>query len=99
MARFHVIDTFALEGRKLFVLAGSIIDGEIRAGQSVVIPLNSALTMSARIESIGFARRSPSREDVCLCLNFADLAELEIWQGLNIGNETIEVVEDGLLDN
>ncbi len=94
MAKFHVIDTFVLESRKLFVLAGFIVDGEMRIGQSVRVPLNDKLAMDARIEAIEFARRSPHRDDVCLCISYTDTGELAFWQGLNIGDEALEVVAE-----
>jgi hypothetical protein len=93
VAKFHVIDTFALQGRGLFVLAGFIMDGVIRPGQFVRISLNSGLKMSAQIEAIEFARRSQHREDVCLCMSYTSLIELEMLQGLNIDGETVEVTE------
>jgi hypothetical protein len=94
MARFHVIDVFALESRKLFVLAGYIADGEVHAGQSIRIPYNCRFAMEARIASIEFARRSPDREDVCLCIGYSGPDELLLWQILNIGDETLEVVAE-----
>jgi len=39
MSKFRVNDTFALESRRLFVLAGSIVEGQIQAGMIVNVPL------------------------------------------------------------
>jgi len=91
MAKFRVKDTFTIEGRPLFVLIGSVVEGEIRAGMSVSLPLNSGLTLTGRIDSIEFARTSDGRDNTCLCIHFTDPAELEIWRQLEIRDETVDV--------
>lgn len=92
MSKFHVNDTFALESRRLFVLAGSILEGEIRAGMIVNVPLNSSLVVSGQIHSVEFARRAGGREDVCLCISYEDSDELGAWEALNIKNETLDLL-------
>jgi hypothetical protein len=91
MSKFRVNDTIALESRRLFVLAGSIVEGQIRAGMIVNVLLNSSLLISLQIHSVEFARRSGGREDVCLCLAYEDSAELDLWKALNIQSETLDV--------
>ena len=80
-----------LEGRRLFVLAGSIVKGTIRAGMTVKVPFNSSLSMSEKIHSIEFVRRIDGSEDVCLCIAYEHADERDIWMSLNIGNETLDV--------
>jgi len=91
MAKFHVKDTFAIEGRQHFVLAGSVVEGEIRPGMFVHVPFNSSTAMTARIDCIDFARRVGGHEDTCLCIRYTEPGELELWRGLEIGDETFEV--------
>ena len=92
MPRFHVKDTFEIPDRKLFVLAGSIVEGQIKTGMVVRIPLSSSHGVRLHIHSIEFARRAGS-EDVCLCIwsgpNFA-----EALRGINIGGGTYDVTPD-----
>jgi hypothetical protein len=93
MPRFHVKDTFEVTtDRKLFVMAGTLVEGEIRPGMFARVPSNALLDMTARIHSIEFARRH-SDEDVCLCFEFEPHA-LELWRGLNIRDETLEITEN-----
>jgi hypothetical protein len=92
MCKFWVNHTFALEPRRLFVMAGSIVEGQIRAGMIVKVPLNSSLAISAQIHSVEFARRTDGREDVCLCITYEDPDELFVWNPLNIRDETLDVV-------
>jgi hypothetical protein len=94
MPRFHVRDTFEILDRKLFVMAGSVVEGEIRKGMFVRVPFNSSLDMTARIHSIEFARRLGGSEDVCLCIE-SEPELAEILRGLDIGDETFEVTIDG----
>ena len=89
MSKFHVKDTFELPDRKLFVMAGSIVEGEIHAGMFVHIAFNSSSATTARIYSIEFARRRGG-EDVCLCIE-ADPELAEVMRDLNISDETCEV--------
>jgi hypothetical protein len=90
MSKFRVNYTFALKSRRLFVLAGSIVEGEIRAGMIVNVPFT--LVISGQIHSIEFARRTDGREDVCLCVTYEDPDELGVWNALNVQNETLDVV-------
>jgi uncharacterized protein (DUF1015 family) len=92
MSKFRVNDIFALESRQLFVLAGSIVEGQIRAGMIVNVPLNSSLVVSGQIHSVEFARRADGREDVCLCISYEDSDEPGVWNTLNVQNETLDVV-------
>ena len=93
MPTLHVKDTFEIPDRQLFVMAGSVLEGEFRAGMFVRVPLNSSLDMTARIHCIEFVRRNGG-EDVCLCITSEpDIAE--ILRGLDIGDETFEVTTDG----
>lgn len=93
MPKFQIIDSFAIESRCLFVLAGSITEGNIKTGMLVRIPFNTALSMTAPIESIEFLRREGGREDTALCIKCQNADELEMWSGLNIGDEAVDVIE------
>ena len=95
MAKFHVKDTFTIEGKPHFVLAGSIVEGEIRPGMFVRVPFNSRTAMTARINCIEFARQPSGHEDTCLCIRYVGPEELEIWRGLDISGETFEITTDG----
>lgn len=95
MATFHVTHTFAIEGRPHFIMAGSVVEGEIYPGMFVRLPLNSPMAITARIDCIEFARRLGGHEDLCLCIRYSGPEELAMWRGLNIGDETYEVMTDG----
>lgn len=92
MPRFYVRSTFEIPDRKLFVLAGTIVEGEIRRGMFVRVPLNSQTGVRLLIDSIEFARRQDG-EDVCLCIwsgsNFAD-----VLRGMDMSDETVDVAAE-----
>jgi len=89
MPKFHVRDTFELPDRELFVLAGSIVEGEIQRGMFVRVPFNSETGIRLLIDSIEMASHQDG-EDVCLCIwsgpNFRD-----ILRGMDFRDETFEV--------
>jgi len=89
MPKFYVKDTFEIPDRDLFVMAGSVIEGEIRAGMFVHIAFNSTVAISNQIHRIEFARRQGG-DDVCLCIE-ADKKAAEFMRDLNIGDEICEV--------
>ena len=91
MPRFHVSGSFVIESRRLFVLARSVLEGAIRPGMSVSVPLNPQLSMAARIHSIEFARQTGGGEDTCLCVLCDEPSELDIWRALNLADEVIEI--------
>jgi hypothetical protein len=91
--RFHVKDTFEVPSGQIFVMAGSVVEGEISAGMFVHIPLNSLAAMTLRIHCIEAARRQDG-DDVCLCFESQGKAG-EFLRGLNIRNETFDVTTEG----
>ena len=93
MPKFHVKETFELQDRNLFVMAGSILEGEIRPSMFVHIPCNSSLDITARIHSIETIRRHDV-EDVRLCIK-SEPDKMDFLTAFNIKNETIEVSAEG----
>jgi len=77
----------------MFVIAGSIVEGEIRSGMFVHIPFNSSVSTTARIHSIEFARHQGG-EDVCLCIK-SEPELARFLRDLNICDETLEVSTEG----
>jgi hypothetical protein len=51
VSKFRVHDTFVVERRRLFLLAGSIAAEQIRTGMIVNVPLNSWLSIARQIQS------------------------------------------------
>lgn len=97
MPKFLVTDTFEVSGRPHFIVAGSIVEGDISVGMVVHVPLNSIVNMTARIHSIEFVRRHGG-EDVCLCLDVGR-EFIQVWRVLNIADETLEISEDRLSED
>jgi hypothetical protein len=95
MPTFEVRESFALESRNWFVLAGQILEGEIRAGMVVLVPMTSLPSLSWPIRAIEFLLRSDGREDVCLCLRYDDERELSRLSGWQLRGEVLWIVEPG----
>jgi hypothetical protein len=94
MAKFHVRETFGIEDKKLFVMAGFILEGEITAGMLVSIPFNSTVMMTAEIDHLQTLER-PDGNVTCLCICCPDPAEVTLWQALKIRNRMVDVVSAG----
>ena len=91
MAKFHVRETFVIEDKKLFVMAGFILEGEITARMLVSMPFNATVMMTAEIDHLQTLRR-PDGDITCLCLRFTDPAEVILWQALKINDRLVDVV-------
>jgi hypothetical protein len=90
MPRFHVRDTFAIQDKTTFVLAGFILEGEVSAGMAVSIPFNDHVKLTAKIDRVEYVRR-PDGDVMCLCLGCSVPDEVTLWEALNIRNRTIDV--------
>ena len=90
MSRFHVQDTFPIQDKTTFVLAGFTIEGEITAGMIVSIPFNANVKMTAKIDRIEFIHR-PDGDVVCLCLDCSVPDEVTLWEALNVRNRMIDI--------
>lgn len=90
MAKFHVKCTFQIEDRDLFVMAGSILEGEVRKGMLAHVSLNSTPSICEPIHAIEFARRKDGLDDICLCFRL-DEETREFVRALNISDEIVEI--------
>ena len=76
-------------------MAGSIVEGEIKANMFVRVPLGSEYGIRLLIRSVEVAQRKDSDgEDVCLCI-WAGPNMMERLNGLNIRGRTFEVKAEG----
>ena len=93
MPTFHVTRTFKLPERKLFVMAGSVLEGESLPGMFGHMPCNSSLDITARIQSIEKPRRLDA-DDVWLCIE-EEPDEVDLLSALNVSDETLESTIEG----
>ena len=92
MPRFHVRDTFALEDKTLFVLAGFAVEGEIAAGMLISMPFNATVKMTAEIDHLQHIQR-PDGDVVCLCIRCLNPTEVTFWEALKIKNRIVEIIQ------
>ena len=91
MPRFHVRESFAINDKSAFVLAGFIMEGEIAAGMSMRLPFKENVMMTAKIDHLEFVRR-PDGDVVCLCIRCASPEEATLWEALKIKDRTVEII-------
>jgi hypothetical protein len=88
MARFRVDHCFELESRRLFVLAGEILEGDVAVGMTLsretadgVVPISCI----EAIEYLTFVERKPAAE-VALCLTYASEDELDVFRASQLAS-------------
>ncbi len=91
MPRFHVRDTFAINDRSIFVLAGFVIEGEVAAGMQVRLPFKENVMVTADIDHLQHIQR-PDGDVVCICVRCAQPGEAALWEALKIKDTTVEII-------
>lgn len=102
MPKFHVLDTFSLTTRNIVVLMGNVTEGVVDAGMIAHIPLNSATSITAPIDTIEYIDRVGEKKEsfLGLCIKCdepkddQDNFEHDLWWMLSISNEEILVTEN-----
>ena len=95
MAKFHVDESFVVKiGKKSFVMAVQLLEGEICEGMFAYITFGPELDLTSKIDRIEHIRRR-NREDIGLCFDFSQ-DQLDLWNMLKISNQTIEITETGM---
>lgn len=90
MPRFHVRDTFAIGDKNLFVLAGFVIEGEIKDGMLVRLPFSATIMLTEPIDHIRHLQR-PDGDVVCLCLQCDTTDDAALWHALQLKDRTIDI--------
>ena len=80
---------FVIASRSLFALPGIVLEGKLKPGLHVYLPLNNSMSISAPIEAVEYVDTS-SHGRIAICLKYEDDSDLEFWSELNIGDEELE---------
>jgi hypothetical protein len=91
--RFRVEYTFAIAERGLFVLVGEIVEGAVRPGMVLQVPLNDMVTMTAPVHGVEFVDGPDQQSRTGLTLKCEDDIDLSLWRGLNLDGHVFTVVE------
>ena len=93
MAKFHVKETFEIPSRDLFVMAGDLVSGTVRAGMLIHIRLNSQVATTVPIYRIETAQLTDQRgRQFCLCVR-GSAEDRQILRGMNIRDEVVDVLD------
>src|SRR3954453_10811733 len=93
--QFKVIDSFAIRRRNEFYLIGQIAEGTIRENWFINVPLNKSLSMTLRIKAIEDVEMSGEQDKYKLVIVSGDNQDLDIFLGLNMGLEDMDITEEG----
>jgi len=91
-AKFLAVGSFLLRSRNLFVVVGDVVEGEVREGMELVLPLNGTLSVNGKITAIEYV--DVSHEQRCylgLAIACDDAEEAGIWSAMNISGETLDL--------
>ena len=90
-AKFFTIGSFLVRSRNLFVAVGDVTEGEVRPGMNVEVDLGHFRVGAtiANVEVIEVAFRN--QDYLGLAFAFEDPEDLEFWQALRLGEETLEL--------
>jgi hypothetical protein len=94
-ARFLVQGVFHLKSRELFVVYGDVLEGEVRPGMEIVLPLNSQLSLELSIEGVEFVDGTPTGFHIGLAIKLDEDLDLSLLQGLNLSAEVLTVSAPG----
>lgn len=96
-AIFVAIDSFMLTPGNTYGLIGDVKEGEIKEGYFVHIPLNSTLSICAKIDKIQEIQMSrfPEKHKLLLVTNDDEDFFTTILHCLNVGSETLEITYVG----
>jgi hypothetical protein len=92
-ARFRAADTFVIHSRRYFVIAGEIVEGTVRAGMLLSVPLNGSVAMTTPVHAVEFVDDPGRKSQVGLVIACEDDFEVELWQALGIGGEILDLHE------
>lgn len=94
--QFQVIDSFAIRRRKEFYLIGEFKEGSAQEKWFVNVPLNSSLSLTLRISKIEEVEiASEQNKTYTLLIVSGDDEALELFLGLNIGSELLDITITG----
>ena len=75
-------------------MAGSVVEGFIKPGMSVLLGSDSGTPLVRRIHSIEFVRYAGGDEDPCLCVRCENEDEFGLLEALDIRDKTLAVFQD-----
>lgn len=91
-----VVGTLEIKTRNLFVVFGSITEGELRPGMTISAPLGGNLSVTGTIRSVEFVDFVSSGEGFpAITLEYDDPDELEVWRSVIQEGVAIEALSQG----
>ena len=99
-AKFLAVGSFLLRSRNLFVIVGDVVEGEVREGMQLVLPLNGSVSVTGVVNSVEFVDiLHEKRTYIGLAIAYEDPQELGFWQAMAISGETLTLDSPSTLDN
>ena len=88
-AKFFAVGSFLLRSRKMFVAFGDVTEGQVQPGMTLAVSLGS-VSVTTKVKAVEFVDIR-DQAYTGLVFDLEDTADLEFWQSLKIGGETLEL--------
>ena len=75
------------------MLAGEIVEGSVRPGMVLQVPLNDMVIITAPVHGVEAVDALGQRSHTGLSLKCEDDIDLSLWRGLNLDGHVFAVVE------
>jgi hypothetical protein len=99
-ARFRVADTFNLQNRRYFVIYGDILEGVVRAGMDVVLPLETLRGIRRQIASVEFVDNIGKRKAwLGLVVEYTSDEDLESLHAIKLKGRELDICEAAPLES
>lgn len=93
--QFEVIDSFAITRKGEFYLIGKVIEGEIKEGWYLKVPLSGSLSLSVKINALEEVEISSELSRYTLAIINGEEENMSLLLGLNIGSEILDISIEG----
>lgn len=97
-AQFYALGSFLVRSRKLYVIVGDVLEGEVVAHMTVEIPLGG-ISIAARVASVEYVDViHEGKQYLGLAIELEDPNELEFLMGLGVSGQTLTLCSEPHVD-
>jgi len=92
-AKFLARSTASIPDKKRFLIIGEVVEGQVKPGMKVGVPLNSSIHIEGSVCGVEFLNTADGCK-LAIAFECESKDELELWAAMNIGGGEILVLRD-----
>jgi translation elongation factor EF-Tu-like GTPase len=93
-ATFSVSDVFRLSNVGV-VVTGEVLDGSVKPGMDLIVPVNRSLNLRCRIASVEYVDRADEESEIGLVMAADGPEDVRLLLRLGLAGEVLRVVAPG----